>query len=672
MSAGLGDRIMLDVAEAFRVGWEYHRAGDVTRAEQLYLQVLDADPRHADAWHLLGAACLMQGRVAEAVGALQRALEINPDHGAAHDNLGIALARQGKLADAVASFRQAVRLKPEHAESHLNLGGALARLGRLEEAISCYQEAIRLQPDHAEAHYKLGKALAHRGRRAEAVASWQRATALNPRHAHAHAALGEALAALGRRTEATDSYRRALELSPDHFAVLMNLGCLVLEGQPEEALALFRRAVRVRPGAVLAHANVGFALIGLERFEEAEATFREALVLDPAAPEALSGLGIALARQDRHEEAAACQRRALELRPDYTEAHHNLGVSLLKLGKPEEAIAAHQEALRCRPDAAESHGSLAVAYLVLGRYPEGWPEYEWRWRCKMFADSVRSFTQPQWDGSALGGRTILIHAEQGFGDVLQFIRYAPLVKARGSTVLVECPAPLHPILARCRGIDRLLPQKAPLPPFDVHAPVMSLPGIFGTTVDTIPADCPYLAVPDELVERWRRELEPIEGFKVGICWRGNAKNPYDRYRSLRLEQLEPLARVPGVRLVSLQKGPGTTADLRQAGGRVPLLDLGPRLDREAGAFVETGAVMKSLDLVLSVDTAPGHLAGGLAVPFWVLLPFAPEWRWLLEREDSPWYPTGRLFRQRRPGDWDEVIARVAAALQERAMAGRTP
>jgi tetratricopeptide (TPR) repeat protein len=413
----------------------------------------------------------------------------------------------------------------------------------------------------------------------------------------------------------------------------------------------------------LARANVGFALIGLERFEEAEATFRETLALDPAAPEAHSGLGIALARQERHEEAAACQRRALELRPNYAEAHHNLGVSLLKLGKPEEAIAAHREGLRLQHDAPESHGSLAVAYLVLGRYPEGWREYEWRWRCKALADSVRSFARPMWDGSPLDGRTILIHAEQGFGDVLQFIRYAPLVKARGGTVLVECPAALHPLLARCRGIDRLLPQKAPLPPFDVHAPLMSLPGIFGTTVDTIPADCPYLAVPYELVEHWRRELDPIQGFKIGICWRGNAKNPYDPYRSLRLEQLGPLARVPGVRVVSLQKGPGTAEELRQAAERVPVLDLAARLDREAGAFVDTGAVMKNLDLVLSVDTAPAHLAGGLAVPFWVLLPFAAEWRWLLGREDSPWYPTGRLFRQRRPGDWDEVIARVAAALQ---------
>jgi Flp pilus assembly protein TadD len=661
---------MLDVTAALRAGWQYHQAGDVARAEQIYRQVLGADPAQADAWHLLGAACIGQGRLAEAEAALRQALHLHPEHGAAHDNLGIALAQQGRLVEAVAHFHEAVRLQPGHAEALLNLGSALSRLGRIEEAAACQREAVRLRPDHAEAQYKLGKSLAHQGRWAEAVTCWQRTLALDANHVHALVALGEALANLGQRAEAADAYARALRVTPDHFAALMNLGCLVLESRPEEALAHFRRAGALRPDSAPARSNVGFALLNLERFAEAEAVFRGALALTPDSPEAHSGLGIALARQERHEEAVALQRRALELRPNYAEAYHNLGISLLKVGQPEAAIAAHREALRLKPDLAESHGSLAVAYLVTGRFAEGWPEYEWRWRCKMFAGSVRPFREPRWDGSPLDGRTILVHTEQGLGDILQFVRYLPLVKARGGTVLLECPATVQRLLGPCRGIDRLLSQKAPLPPFDVQAPLLSLPGILGTAVDTIPAEVPYLSVPDDLVERWRRELMIIKGYKVGICWRGNPKNPYDRYRSLRLEQLAPLARVPGARLVCLQKGPGTAEELQRCAVAVPVLDLGNRLDREAGAFLDTAAVMKNLDLVISVDTAPAHLAGGLALPVWVLLPFAAEWRWLLDREDSPWYPTARLFRQPRPGDWEAVIGRMAEALAELVEANR--
>jgi tetratricopeptide (TPR) repeat protein len=659
---------MLDVAETFQAGWRHHQAGDLARAEQLYLQTLEADAQHVDAWHLLGAAYLMQGRTNEAVAALRRALTLNANHGPAHDNLGIALVRQGKVTEAIAQFQQAVRLKPDYAETHLNLAAALVQERRFEEAVTSYREALRLQPYHAEAHHRLARVLTHLGRRAEAVAAWQTTTTLDPRHFQAFSALGEALALLGQPQEAIASYRRAIELKPDHYPALMNLGCLLLDMKPEEALVLFERARQVRPDSAEAIVNVGFALVHVDRYEEAEATFRTALALRPDFADAHSGVGMALSKQERHEEAIVCHRQALALRPQYAEAFHNLGVSLGKLGHVEEAIAAHREAVRCQPNGPEPHGSLASNYLLLGRYPEGWREYEWRWRCRIFRGATRSFAQPLWDGGPLDGRTILLYTEQGLGDILQFIRYAPLVKARGGTVLVECPPAMHALLSRCLGIDRLLARGTPLPPFDVQAPLLSVPGIVGTTVDTIPADVPYLFVPDDLVEHWRRELQSIEGLKVGISWRGNARNPYDRYRSLRLEQLEPLAQVPGVRLINLQKGAGTAEELRQAAERVPVLDLGDRLDRESGAFLDSGAVMKNLDLVISADTAPAHLAGGLAVPFWVALPFAAEWRWLLDREDSPWYPTARLFRQPRPGDWGTVIARMAQALRTLARA----
>jgi hypothetical protein len=296
----------------------------------------------------------------------------------------------------------------------------------------------------------------------------------------------------------------------------------------------------------------------------------------------------------------------------------------------------------------------------MGDFERGWEEYEWRW--KKAKVTPRDFPQPLWDSSALEGRTILIHTEQGLGDTLQFIRYVPLVKQRGGTVIVECPASLGQLLASCAGIDRLIASGAPLPPFDVHAPLLSLPRIFGTTLANVPAEVPYLSADPALVEYWRSELSSVAGIKIGIAWQGNPRFPADCMRSIPLTHFTPLAQVDGVRLFSLQKGTGS-AQLAAVASYLPVIDLADRLDETSGGFMDTAAVMKNLDLVVTSDTSIAHLAGALGVPVWVALALGGDWRFLVGREDSPWYPTMRLFRQTQMGDWDSVFERIAAELR---------
>jgi hypothetical protein len=319
--------------------------------------------------------------------------------------------------------------------------------------------------------------------------------------------------------------------------------------------------------------------------------------------------------------------------------------------------------LELKPDYADAHLNRAVAWLLAGDWQRGWPEYQWRWRTKHLIP--RRFPQPAWAGEPLTGKAILLHAEQGLGDTIQFVRYASLVKQHDATVIMECPKPLLALLEGCAGVDQLVGQGDDLPAFDVHAPLLSVPGILNTSLETIPARIPYLFARPLLLEQWRRTLIGLDGFKIGITWQGSPKFRGDCFRSIPLRCFAPLARIPGVRLISLQKGAGAE-QLAEVQGLFSVAELGSRLPD----FIDTAAVMKNLDLVITSDTGPAHLAGALGVPVWVALSFAPDWRWLLDRSDSPWYPTMRLFRQTELGHWPAVFEEIAGALRERLPASR--
>jgi tetratricopeptide (TPR) repeat protein len=537
--------------------------------------------------------------------ALVRQLSSSPAQILQHDtgkvdalaHLGERYMAQGQYAEAATAFQQLLQLRPQFLEVYINLGVVLAQQGRMDEAVTTFQQALALRPDYPDAHNNLGILLAHQERFEEAIAH----------------------------------YERALQLRPDY---------------------------------VEAHNNRGIALARQKKLPEAVASYQEALRLKPDYAEAHNNLGAALEALGQVEGALASYGQAVRLKPDYVEAHNNLGASLDTLRHLEEALASYNEAVRLNPNYADAHQNRALLWLLLGDFERGWPEYEWRWHCPGL--TMPSFPQPLWDGRPLEGRTILLHAEQGLGDTLQFIRYAPLVQQRGGRVLLQCQPVLRSLLESCRGIDQLVGQDETLPEFDLHAPLLSLPGIFRTDLATMPAQVPYLSADRQLVEHWRTELDrltlqrgPARSLKVGIAWQGNPKHRRDPQRSVSLTRFEPLARVPGVQLFSLQVGPGTE-QLHDRGDRFSVIDLGSRFD--SASFRDAAAVVTVLDLVISVDSATAHLAAALAVPVWVILPFAADWRWLLGRDDSPWYPTLRLFRQKEPGDWDGVFDRLVAAL----------
>jgi Flp pilus assembly protein TadD len=466
-----------------------------------------------------------------------------------------------------------------------------------------------------------------------------------------------ALAQAGRPQEAVGALEGALRLKPDYPEACYNLGNVLRElGRRDEAIERFRQAVSQRPCYAEALNNLGLALSESGRPGEAAVLLRQAARLRPQM-EAHNNLGLALADLGRFGGAEGCYERALALDGGYAEAHVNLGSCFKERGRSEEAVACYEQALRLDPTSASARYNRALALLQQGDYERGWPEYEWRWRRPQ---TPRPFEQPRWDGSPLEGRTILLWCEQGLGDTIQFIRYASLVKAKGGTVVLECPPRLVPLLSTCAGVDRLMAEGEALPGFDVQTPLLSLPGLLGTTFESVPAEVPYLHPEPQRVERWRKRLEGVQGYRVGVVWQGNPKFQWDRWRSVPLEEFAPLAGVEGVRLVSLQQGHGAE-QVRALHDRFPVEDLGEKLDVE-GAFLDTAAVMRCLDLVVSADTAAAHLAGALGVPAWVPLAKVADWRWGRGRAGTPWYPATRLFRQRRLGEWRPVFRRMAENL----------
>ena len=502
----------------------------------------------------------------------------------------------------------------------------------------------------------------------EAEAEYQCALAIDPQHVDSLNNLGTLYLESGRAAEAESRYRLALTVRPHDPQTWNLLGrALQAQRQTAEAQRCFRMALEIDPNHADAHNNLGITLFDERRFDEAAASHRQSIALRPESAAAHYNLGNALKSLVQLEHAAESYRRALALKPDYVDACNNLGTLLRYLGRPSEGVELFERAIQLDPGNANAHLNLGSHRLLFGDFTGGWPEYEWRLRQTDLAP--RNFSQPRWQGEPLAGRSILLWSEQGLGDTLQFVRYAVLVKQRGRLVTLECQGALVRLLARCPGVDRCIAQGETLPEFDVQIPLPSLPGIFGTTLQDVPAVVPYVVADEALVARWRRELTTIEGLKVGIVWQGNPEFRRDRFRSIPLDRFRQLADVPGVRLFSLQKGPGRDAMSKRAGD-FPVVDLADRLND----FDDTAAVMRNLDLLITSDTSPAHLAGALGVPVWLALGLAADWRWLLEREDSPWYPTMRLFRQRELDNWAEVFDRIRAALVDRVSkhAGSTP
>jgi tetratricopeptide (TPR) repeat protein len=647
----------------FRQALARHQQGKLADAEQAYQQVLQQQPSHFNAMYLLGVIALQTRRLEHARDLFAKVIALRPDFTEAYNNRGAALADLGCLEDALSDYDQAIALQPDHFGAHNNRGAALARLGRFADALSCYDRAIELQPESADAHLNQGATLAKLGRASEALSRFDTAIALRPEHPWAFYNRGNVLRDLQRPAEAIESYDRVIALQPAHAEAHNNRGAALAEvGRPEAALASYARAIALRPNFAEAYNNNGNALAQLDRPEDALASYGRAIALKPDHAAAYKNRGTALAALGCFEDAVADFDAAIALQPDYPQAHADRGAALANLGRRAEALVSCEQAIALKPSSPEAHFNKGACHLALGDYQPGWQEYEWRWQTRNAA-ALPKLPGVLWRGkTAIAGRTILVHAEQGFGDALQFCRYVPML-ARSASVVLDVPRPLARLFASLDCAVQIVTRGDDLPQFDSWIPMLSLPLAFRTTLETIPGTVPYLRADPQQSARWRERLAAQPGLKVGLVWAGSPFSPQpaamamDRRRSMTLQHFAPLAAIPGLCLISLQKG-DAAAQTRLPPDGMTLHDWTGELED----FADTAALVEALDLVISVDTSVVHLAGALGKPVWVLNRLDQCWRWLTGRTDSPWYPTARLFRQPAAGDWSSVINEVAAAL----------
>jgi tetratricopeptide (TPR) repeat protein len=636
---------------------EHHQAGRLREAEELYRQIVAQQPGRVDVLDGLAELLFRSGDAAGATDLLRQAIALAPQSASFHTNLGVALAAQRKFDEAVSHLRHALSLQPNSVSTLMNLATALNDQGSRGEAIGVYRQAIALAPS-SPAFYKLACCLRDTSQIDAAIDAYQQAIRLQGDFFPARNDLANCLYIKGRYAEAVAEYQRTIALKPEYFHGYNNLAISLQElGRLDEATAAIRRAIELNPNFPEAYFNLGRILMAQRKFDQSAQACEQALRLRPGYVEARNNLAICLEASGQVERAIGEYRTVLAAKPDYLDAKMNYGVALKNSRRIDEAIAVYREILQVAPGFEETRWNLGIALLLKGDFASGWREYESRRKIRCVL-GVRDFPQPCWTGEALAGRTILLHAEQGLGDAIQFIRYVPLVRQAGGKVIVLCYPPLRRLFANQLGIDQLFTDGQPLPQFDVHCPLLSLPGLMHTTLSTIPADIPYLKSDHILVEAWRARLtgEPF-ALKVGIVWAGNPTHARDYDRSLPLSAFAPLAETMGVRFFSLQKG----IPAAQARMPPPAMEL---IDHTADLidFADTAALISSLDLVIAADTAVAHLAGALGRPVWVLLPTNPDWRWMLDRPDSPWYPAMRLFRQIRRGDWSTPMNAIAQQL----------
>ncbi|HGL5072881.1 tetratricopeptide repeat protein [Burkholderia multivorans] len=606
---------------AFDRAYAAHRAGRLAEAEHGYRTALADNPADADALHLFGVLRHQQGQHAEAADLVGRAVALRPGDAALQLNLGNALKALGRLDEAIERFRNALTLAPEFPLAHYNLGNAYAALQRHEDAVDAFRRALRLTPDDASIHNNLGNALNALGRHDDALAAFRRALELRPGHAGAHNNLAMALNAMGRA---------------------------------DEAIAHFQAAIAAQPRFVAAHFNLGNTLDAVGRHAEAAAAFEAALALHPPFPLALFGLANALSAQSRHRDALPYYERAVGLDPSFALAWLNLGNAHHALGAHERALRAFDQALRVAPDLTLAQLHRAVTLLTLGDFTRGLPAYEARHDTP---GATPLGGLPRWQGEPIASRTLLIRAEQGFGDTLQFVRFVPLARARCARVVLEVQPALVTLLAPAAAQWRvtLVAQGAPkLPAADVACTLMSLPFALGLQPADIASGTRYLDAPDIARRRFRGSLGGQAKRKFGLAWSGRRQAQDNR--SMPFDALAPLLALLDIDWIVLQ--PSLDDDER---ARVDAHPRVHRLDGRLNDFADTAALIERLDGVVTVDTAVAHLAGALGKPLWVMLPFAADWRWFTG-DECPWYPRARLVRQPSPGAWDDVAASVAQAL----------
>ncbi|MEW6593984.1 MAG: tetratricopeptide repeat protein [Thermodesulfobacteriota bacterium] len=628
--------------------------GDHRACADLCREVLAINGHQPQALFLLGLTYHQRGETTTAADHLARALESAPDDPRILYNYSVILLELKRADEACAILSQLATRFPEIPEAHFLLGNALHRCGQPEQAILHYQKTTALRPDYIDAWFNLGLTLREQERYPEAIEALQRILAIDPHHASALLELGSVLHAQGAVEQAIDVHQKLLSAAPDDPTACHNMGVLFRDaGHAAESLPWLEKAACLRPNDSLILNNLGQSLHDVGQFPEASAVLRQAITLNPQYAAAHSNLGRTLYETGCLSEAIAQYQQALALNPQLYEAWYNLGKCRMELLEPAEAIAMYRRAITIKPDLAEAHWNLSHVLLLIGEYEEGFREYLWRWQRKNAPNA--DIPKPEWQGEVAPGQTLLVHAEQGLGDAIQFVRYLPMVRERVGRLYLACDQALIPLFQSVAGIDAVLgtgKMAALHQAIDLHVPLLNLPALFRTGETTIPAKVPYLHADPKRIDEFAPFFADTSGaFKIGLAWRGNPGHKNDRNRSCRLNDFAPLLSRPGTAWYSLQKEHDESLPLE-------MVDLAPHLN----SFADTAAVMAHLDLVISVDTSVAHLAGALAGRVWTVLPYVPDWRWLLSDETTPWYPTMRLFRQPRRGDWHEVFKQVREAL----------
>jgi tetratricopeptide (TPR) repeat protein len=613
----------MNIDEALRSAVSFLETGNISQAEFIYKKVIDIQPSNFDALFMLGAIYLKSGNYDLSISYTERARQSDPANASAYYNLGISYQEKSQLDKAIFYYQRAIELDPDIALAYCNLGAVFQERNEFDRAIPYYKKALELDPLLVSASYNLGSVLQEKGELEQAL----------------------------------QYYKAVLKLDPTFADAWNTIGSILQEkGQADEALAYYRKAIECDPNLMGAYYNIGKALMQKGRIEEAIDHYQKALQLNPDSAEAHNNLGFSLLEKGQSDDALSHFRKAVSLNPNFAEAYYNLALYHQDGNLPDEAVHYYEKAIHYKPDFVDAHWNMACALLLSGNFGRGWKEYEWRWKLKGHRGS--NITGPRWDGSDISGQTIFLHAEQAFGDTIQFVRYATLVAQRGAKVIVQAPKELKRILGSVSGVEHVVAEGKQLPEFDVHCPLLSLPLVFGTTIHSIPATVPYIHVSPLLSKIWKDRLQyDSSRLKIGLVWTGRTKAERERRRSCTPDLLSNLTQFEDTTFYSLQKGEG----IQQANARPKDMKLVDYTE-ELNDFLDTAALAANLDLIISVDTAVAHLAGALGRPVWTLLSFVPDWRWMLSRRDSPWYPTMRLFRQPSPGNWEAVIEEVKKEL----------
>jgi tetratricopeptide (TPR) repeat protein len=612
----------MNISSSLSLAIQHYNAGNFVESERICKNILSERPEQFDVLHLLGVISLEQGNFDAAINYFEKAIKLKETNPYAYFNLGNVYAKKGDVDQAILCYEKAVRLNPQFADAYHNLAFLLQKKGCFDEAIDNYKMSLKLNPELIDAYYNIGTILQDRKQLDEAEAYYKMALRHDPAYVDSYYNLAGIYRDKEQFDDAVKYYQRALQFNTNLFDANLNLGVILgKKGDVDNAITYYQKAMQLNPNQIGIHNAIGSIL-------------REKGMLDEAI---------------RHF------RKELLIHPDNADAFCNMGNVLHEKRQMDEAISYYKKAMELNPEHIDAHWGFALTLLLQRDFPQGLREFEWRLKIHQLILKRHVYSEPMWNGSDISGKRILLISEQGIGDTIQFIRYVPLVAQRGAKIVVQCHKELTSLIRGMDNIEAVVSHDEHIEGFDTYCYLLSLPHIFNTIPETIPVRIPYVTADPVLRDKWKERFSDDDGkIRVGLVWSSNPKNTMLHYKkSFSLHTFSPLTNFNGVTFYSLQKGEAA-AEVKNPPVGMKLVDY----TEEISDFSDTSALIENLDLVISVDTAVAHLAGAMGKRVWTLLPFVPDWRWMLDREDSPWYPTMRLFRQPSGGDWAAVIAQV--------------